>query len=476
MLDQAQDLASDNGDVWLVDRTTIAKAEAFQIDALAEELELLQKLATKTKGSVTSRDLAEAALQLADLLVAADRFDDAKRAFDLALSASRKAQDTAFNKYVTDRNKQFTTAKTAFDPVAKAAVTLQSDPNNAEANLVVGRNRCFDHYDWSGGLPHLAKGSDATLADLASRSLKTPFDSESTAKMADAWWDAAEANSSQRNEWILGARFFYRLALPGQASADDKKRIEERLSEIARLRGAETSQLPSTIDLAIAPGEVMRFRLVPAGDFEMGSSAAKSKAVTPHSVKITKPFYISTTEVTQAQFELVMARKPSDVGSQYPYFGEETKVAWADADTFCKKLNALSAFGAYQSRLPTEAEWEYAARAGSTANYSFGDDPQLLPQFAIFGRQEPEPVGTLRPNGVGLFDVQGNVSEWCSDWESTTFYASSPPEDPTGPATGKERAYRGGQFNSTAEQCQIWQRQPGAGSKPSVGIRVVLGL
>ncbi len=335
----------------------------------------------------------------------------------------------------------------------------------------------FNHNDWPAGFSHLARGSDKVLADLASQSLKTPYDAEAAMKMGDVWWGAGESNSKRQLEMALGARFWYRIAVKGALTPEAKKHVEERLAGIAKLRASDAQSLPSTIDLPLAPGLLMRFRLIPAGEFVMGSPDSKTKGVNPHPVKITRPFYMSATEVTQAQYNAIMGISASAFDSQLPYSsGDATKIGWTSADAFCQRLNAVQAFAPYTARLPTEAEWEYAARAGSTASYPFGDDPSALPSYACIAQQEAEPVGLLRPNAAGLFDVIGNVSEWCSDWDSTTFYTQSPPEDPTGPTTGKERIFRGGQFSSTPDQCKVWERHPGVGSKAAIGIRVVLGL
>jgi eukaryotic-like serine/threonine-protein kinase len=141
-------------------------------------------------------------------------------------------------------------------------------------------------------------------------------------------------------------------------------------------------------------------------------------------------------EVTQGEYERVMGTNPSHFKGD-PRLPVET-VSWQDAMTFCERLSALpaerSAGRVY--RLPTEAEWEYACRAGSTTIYSFGDSEGSLGDYAWYDSNsgsKTHPVGQKRPNAWGLYDMHGNVWEWCSDWYDGSYYASSPVDDPTGP-------------------------------------------
>ena len=236
--------------------------------------------------------------------------------------------------------------------------------------------------------------------------------------------------------------------------------------------------------------------LIPAGEFMMGSpreeidglirefSFLKSilEAEQPqHRVRITKPYYLGMYEVTQAEYERVMGTNPSAFSrggsSSAKVSGQDTsrfpveRVSWEEAVEFCRRLSALPAERAAGRvyRLPTEAEWEFACRAGTTTPFHFGS--QLNGREANcdgnfpYGTttkgpylERPTTVGSYGANGFGLFDMHGNVWEWCSDWYGSGYYAESPVDDPTGPTAGSIRVIRGGSWLSHARGCRSASR------------------
>jgi len=214
-------------------------------------------------------------------------------------------------------------------------------------------------------------------------------------------------------------------------------------SESAAPSPAASAEL--TLDLG--GGVTMKMVLIPAGKFMMGSPDSEQGRYEDegpqHEVVITKPFYMGVTEVTQAQYEAVMGKNPSYYrGAANPV---ET-VSWNDAVEFCKKLSEKTR---QTVRLPTEAEWEYACRAGTQTAFSFGDDPSTLGDYAWWGKnsgETPHPVGQKKPNAWGLYDTHGNVWEWCADWWGE--YPKGPITDPSGPATASRgsRVLRGGSW------------------------------
>jgi formylglycine-generating enzyme required for sulfatase activity len=220
---------------------------------------------------------------------------------------------------------------------------------------------------------------------------------------------------------------------------------------------------------AQAPKEItnsigMKLVLIPKGTFMMGSPESeegRKENETQHEVTIGKVYYLGVYEVTQAQYEKVMGKNPSYfqgavVGNENADLPVEM-VSWDDAVEFCKKLSELpdekKAGRVY--RLPTEAEWEYACRAGSKTAYSFDDEEGLLPEYGWFNRnssRRTHTVGLLEPNAWGLYDMHGNVWEWCSDRHGE--YPKGAVSDPTGPKEGSNRVYRGGGWYFGAAFCR----------------------
>jgi len=164
-------------------------------------------------------------------------------------------------------------------------------------------------------------------------------------------------------------------------------------------------------------------------------------------------------QVTQGQWKSVMATEPwsgqSVVDDNVKCAA--TYISWEDAIEFCKKLSTREG---RTYRLPTEAEWEYACRAGTTAAYSFGhiDNIRVFAWFSEnagrIGAKYAHEVGLLRPNDWGLCDMHGNVWEWCQDWMTTDYYAASPEDNPGGPSSGSGRVCRGGSWDDPAVFCR----------------------
>ena len=194
----------------------------------------------------------------------------------------------------------------------------------------------------------------------------------------------------------------------------------------------------------LGKGIKLEMVLIPAGKFMMGSPKSEEgrsgfNDEKQHEVTLTKLFYIGKHEVTQEQWESVMGKNPSTTkGAKLPV----TNVSWEDCQEFIKKLNKKTD-GGY--RLPTEGEWEFACRAGTTTAYSFGD--KITPKDANYVGSEigkPVAIGSYKPNSFGLYDIHGNVWEWCEDWYGD--YPAGAVTDPKGPAKGECRVLRGGSF------------------------------
>ncbi|MBL8191918.1 MAG: SUMF1/EgtB/PvdO family nonheme iron enzyme [Acidobacteria bacterium] len=226
----------------------------------------------------------------------------------------------------------------------------------------------------------------------------------------------------------------------------------------------------SEFSVNLANGVKVQMVNLPGGEFTMGGDRYDDEKP-PHQVKLS-PFAIGKCEVTQAQWKAVMGNNPSRFqGDNLPV----ELVSYEDIQSFLKKLG--NGF-----RLPTEAEWEYAARAGTGTKYSFGDDEKLLREYAWFGENsdgKTYPVGEKKPNRFGLYDMHGNVWEWCSDWYGSGYYDECQRQgtiaDPQGPGTGSVRVIRGGSWLNDAVSCRTANRGSGVPDDRSgnLGFRLV---
>jgi len=209
----------------------------------------------------------------------------------------------------------------------------------------------------------------------------------------------------------------------------------------------------------------VKMLLLPGGTFTMGDENGEVDEI-PHKVTVSA-FYMDVYEVTQEEYQRAMGRNPSKVKHKK---NPVEQVRWSDAVRHCNarsKLEGLEPcydlktwkcnFAANGYRLPTEAEWEYAARAGTTDSYSFGDSDSKLRRYAWFkdnAHGKPRPVGQRKPNAWGLYDMHGNVWEWCNDFYKVDYYDGSPGKDPRGPDSGEKKVLRGGCWSSNPDACR----------------------
>ena len=228
------------------------------------------------------------------------------------------------------------------------------------------------------------------------------------------------------------------LSRPRLRKAHDKKLAEEAGQSFV---DNSFEDIPKTLEVDLGEGVKLELMCIPEGTFKMGSLRIDSyeNDMPRHEVTLTNPFYMAKYAVTQEQWRVVMGNNLSYFkGVKLPV----NQISWNDAKEFIKKLNAKMD-GGY--RLPTEDEWEYACRAGTISEYSFGD--YITPKNANYDESnigKPVAVGNYKPNDFGLYDMHGNVWEWCEDWYGG--YPGWPVEDPKGPAVGQYRVLRGGSF------------------------------
>ncbi len=273
-------------------------------------------------------------------------------------------------------------------------------------------------------------------------------------------------------------------AVPPAVDPDAERRRQRRdpgsdSPEVAAaLRsGGIDDQPPKELAVDLGGGVKMEFILIPAGSFLMGSEKGSKGEMPVHRVVVSKSFYMAKLEVTQGQWEAVMGKverlaewrkSESDfAGPRKPM----NAVSWKDCRDFIRKLEVRAPGHAFA--LPTEAQWEYACRAGSTGEYCFGDDPAPLNEYAwhegnkVWGKQVGSrtlftyrDAGVKRPNAWGLYDMHGSMWEWCADWYDEDYYFDSPLKDPAGRQSGQLRVLRGGSWFRYAKYARSAYRRP----------------
>ncbi|MGO8689931.1 MAG: SUMF1/EgtB/PvdO family nonheme iron enzyme [Thermoguttaceae bacterium] len=239
---------------------------------------------------------------------------------------------------------------------------------------------------------------------------------------------------------------------------------------------------PNHQEIAFDLGHGVKLELVriPAGEFLMGSPKSDNNALgdekPQHRVQITRPFYLGKYLVTQEQWQAVMGSNPS--GFKGPKNPVEN-VSWDDCQEFLGKLRKKFGAGRGKFQLPTEAQWEYACRAGSTTRWCCGDSEAALGDYAWYNKNaksRTHPVGEKKPNAWGLYDMHGNVWEWCQDLYGGDYYGSSPTKDPAGPTQGAYGSYRvdrGGSWDLDAKDCRSANRSGDTpDSRYNLGLRV----
>ncbi len=538
----AKDLAATARDAETAFQVIDQMAGVFDVGRFAMKTDILTGWAKEARTPDTRKWVVEQMLAIGDEAVDAGNLEVAKELGTLATSKSGGLHDKNLTLKLKAYRQRFIEAGKEIEELQEARAALAKDSKNPKASLVLGQYLCFSRGDWVKGLPLLAQGNDKALKELADRELTSPpKQPDEQLKLGDAWWEIASTRGrSQISTIKIHAGQWYRQADAALPPSVVKYNVEKRLAEVRKLR----SQLPLP-PAAIAPfGQQqakehqqrwaeylgtpleitnsigMKLVLIPPGEFMMGSpkkliedelkahdNEAWSRARLPgegpqHRVRITKPFYLGMYVVTQEEYKRVMGTNPSEFSatgkSKDKVAGQETKrfpveqVSWDDAAELCRKLSDLPEEKAAgrRYRLPSEAQWEYACRAGSTGRYSFslGDsrvpkesEEHELSDYGWFGGNSggvTHVVGRKRPNAWGLFDMQGNVWEYCEDWHDKDYYAQSPTDDPSGPLGGSCRVYRGGSVDRPAWDCRSAGRN---GDEPDprfyiLGFRVSLVL
>jgi uncharacterized protein (TIGR02996 family) len=318
-----------------------------------------------------------------------------------------------------------------------------------------------------------------------------PNDEATWLALADWLQDNGHADRAELVRLVRRLR-----ALPVMEVSPERAELEGRVAELLN-HGV------SPVAAEVVNSIEMRLALIPPGCFRMGSppsEVGRAGYEKAHEMEITKPFYLGVFPVTQAQWQAVMGSNPSYFsatgGGEDEVRGLDTSdfpvemVSWEDAQAFLQRLAALGAeIGAWWGyRLPSEAEWEYACRAGASTPFCLGSSLSSRQANFIgdypYGGAGKGPclrrtcaVGSYRPNAFGLYDTHGNVWEWCADWFGGDSYGQSAAKDPLGPAGGFARVVRGGCWGSSGQGCRSATRHMDTPSSRSsgMGFRVVAG-
>ncbi len=227
------------------------------------------------------------------------------------------------------------------------------------------------------------------------------------------------------------------------------KQIKEK---VYNYRSSSTTSASHTTYTETVAGVSFKMVAIPGGTFSMGSNDGESDERPVHSVSLSA-YYMGETEVTQALWQAVMGTNPSYHKNcdQCPV----EQVSWNDAQEFINKLNQKTG---KRYRLPTEAEWEYGARGGEHYTYAGSNSIDGVAWYYDKSGSQTHPVKQKRANGYGLYDMSGNVYEWCTDWYASDYYSKSPDKNPAGPSAGNWRVLRGGSWYGSSESCRVANR------------------
>jgi formylglycine-generating enzyme required for sulfatase activity len=449
LLAQAKELAISSGDPPTAFKCLDDLGEAYKIDYPVMKLDLFAALAKTVSSPADGQMLVEGLNKWADVQVKSDRYDAAKRACDIAEGVAQREKDAGLSDQTLLHLKQIRLIEAGYTSSKPAILTLASKPKDPAANLAAGRFYCFFKAEWDRGLPLLALGSDAGLRALADKELAGVSDAGAQVELGDGWWTLSEtAEGLERDSLREHAAKWYEQAQPSLVGLA-KAKVEKRLKEFeavaaARPKGKAGQTLTNSIGIKLA--------YIPSGTFTMGSpsdEAGRDAGETQHKVTLTKSFFMATTPVTQVQWWAVMGGNPSHFqGDDLPV----DSVSYDGALAFCRTLGAREG---RHYRLPTEAEWEYACRAGTTTAFYTGGDENALADagwYAGNSGSTTHPPAQKKPNAWGLYDMLGNVRQWCSDWAGN--YPDGEATDPQGPANGAARVLRGGSFDNGPPSCR----------------------
>ncbi|HXG63072.1 MAG TPA: SUMF1/EgtB/PvdO family nonheme iron enzyme [Planctomycetota bacterium] len=473
-------------------------AGAFEVKELEEKSELLLKTPVRA-GEAAS--WAAAALEVADQAIEEEDYETALRLAARAETLARGVGDKETLEEARRRAREAADLRRMAEGVRSYVRTLERKPEDASAGAAVGKFLCLARGEWVRGLALLLRSPDPAWRALAEGEREAPTDPARRVALAEAWAAQAEKETpsykirarGRAAEWL--ERAIPQLTGPARTAAERK---------LAALGSEVRPRAGRILDL----GDGLRLELVTLrpGVFMMGSADLLpepwSRDERPsHRVELTREFQLARYELTRGAFEAFVratgygteTEKVGRLGirraqegwgwaeglswrnlnflqtDDHPVVG----ISWNDAVAFCEWATRRS--GRWV-RLPTEAEWEYACRAGTATRWSFGDEEAEMDRHGWYianAGWATHPVGRKRPNPWGLYDMHGNVWEWCQDWWGP--YGGDA-RDPQGPLQGRERVLRGGCWDNEARHCRSTLRHaiPPSQAFTTVGFRIAV--
>jgi len=428
-------------------------------------------------------DLIEAFKVLADAQAAAEDVDGALATLKQALAVATriKSESTAA---IQAQLAGLTARQKVEKQIAALKAKLDADPKDAASRKELVRLYLVEMDNPAEAAKFLDETVDEATRKYVPAAARPIEEAPQLActELGDWYKGLADQAATPASEGAMlrRAQAYYQRFLELHPAADLSRtaatltleRIEDALGKLGPAPEPKSSLAGLTLDLG--KGVTMKLVLIRPGKFVMGSpdsEQGRNKNEGPqHEVTISKPFCMGATEVTQAQFEALMGTNPSKFkGPTNPV----DSVTWDEAVEFCRKLSEKTGKAV---RLPTEAEWEYACRAGSKTRFSFGDSDSVLGDYAWCGSNsggKTHPVGQKKPNPWGLYDMHGNLYEWCADWRSP--YSSKASTDPQGPGSGNRPGLRGGSWwdlgGSGVFRCAFRGNDVPAGRNDGYGFR-----